>query len=459
MVMWPELPALSRRLHEARPTKAGSPAISARFADLLAQETRGFSPRVIKVTGTNGKGSVCSMLEACLLKDGLRVGLFTSPHLISPAERFRVDGRDVEPNVLEAHALCVERTVREHAARHGEAATPSFFEVLVLLAVRIFRDARVDIAIFEAGVGGSNDATSLLDGDLAAITSVALDHQDRLGSTVEAIARDKVGIASFGSDLVLGPSLPMDALRTIATSAAAHGLTLHPAQVEPIRAQNGGLLPARVGIDLDEADGPIEFDLPLLGDHQLHNLAVVVSLAKLLHARGALRDLRSLRGIETARWAGRMDLRPPLRDGGPSVLFDVAHNEHGIAALRESLDRRIELKKRVVLYGASADKDYRACLPWVPLLGREVYVVGGFYRAEDAALIASLLPPPCVARVFDGVADGMRKLLDSRLEGTDLVVVTGSLYLTGEAMLALKQARSDLSPARDGTTDGVLGDG
>ena len=85
--------------------------------------------------------------------------------------------------------------------------------------------------------------------------------------------------------------------------------------------------------------------------------------------------------------------------------------------------------------------------------------MGGFYRAEDAALIASLLPPPCVARVFDGVADGMRKLLDSRLEGTDLVVVTGSLYLTGEAMLALKQARRDLSPARDGITDGVLGDG
>ncbi len=485
MVLWPHLPVLGRLLSSSRPTAPGTRAISARFAELLAREiaagragresaevasrdpeggARTGAPlpaaRVVKVTGTNGKGSVCAMLEACLLRDGHRVGLFTSPHLISPAERIRVNGEDVAPAALEARAIEVERAVAAHVAAHGEGATPSFFEVLVLVALRVFREAAASVAIFEAGVGGYNDPTSLLAADVAAITSVALDHRDRLGPTVESIAADKVGIATRGSDLVLGPGIPAAALRVIEAGAAARGVALHVATPSDIRAQIRGLAPVRV--EIAAGTSVVEADLPLLGDHQIENLATAALLVRRLHERGVIRDVACLRGIEATRWAGRMDLRDPLVPGGPRVLFDVAHNEHGIAALASSLDRRVPRGRRAVLYGASADKEYRTCLPYVPRLAPEVHLAGGFHRAESTAVLAASLPAGCVAAEHDDVAAGLRALLrldpgaiGEEVARPEVVVVTGSLYLVGAAMEWLAAARGE----RGAMVEAVVGEG
>jgi dihydrofolate synthase / folylpolyglutamate synthase len=444
MLLWPHLPVLGRLLRMARSTPPGSRAISARFDELLDREVRGTGPRIVKVAGTNGKGSVCAMLEACLVRDGLAVGMFTSPHLISPAERFRVNGRDVTLPALEAHAAEIERAVLAHVAAHGEGAMPSFFEMLVLIAARLFRESAVDVAIYEAGIGGYHDATSLLRGDVAAITSVALDHRDRLGPTAEAIAADKAGIATEGSDLVLGVDIPEGARRAIQADAASRGVTLHAVEPWAIRAEASDLSPARVEIPV--GGSAIEATLPLLGDHQIDNLGTVAELARLLHERGALRDLRSLAGIEAARWAGRMDLREPLFAGGPRVLFDVAHNEHGIRALAASLDRRVPRERRALLYGASADKEHTLCLPHVPRLAGTVHLVSGFHRAESTATLAVSLPAGTVAAEHAGVAEGLRALLGPAAAGEErpeLVIVTGSLYLVGAAMAELAEARGE----------------
>lgn len=285
---------------------------------------------VVHVAGTNGKGSVSAMVESIARATGKKTGLYTSPHLARFAERIRIDGEPLTDDDL--------------ALRLTDALTRapdiSFFETATLAAFIAFRDAKVDVAVIEVGLGGRLDATNVVEAPVAAaITRIALDHQDRLGNTLVEIAREKAGIAKKGLDLVLGP-VTRDVRRAIDEVARVHGATTSLAE------------------DDEEARSFVKTaTLGLAGEHQRANACVAYVLGKRIGADASARA----RGIATVQWPGRMETVVETvsraKDDGVVWLLDAAHNPDGAAALRAELGRRNDSPDRVaIVFGALADK-------------------------------------------------------------------------------------------------------
>jgi dihydrofolate synthase/folylpolyglutamate synthase len=342
----------------------------------------------VHVAGTNGKGSVCAMVESIARAHGLRTGLYTSPHLCRFAERIRIDGAPIADDAL---ADLLERAL-------DPALDLSFFEAATLAAFLAFRDARVDLAVVEVGLGGRLDATNVLPRPrAAAITRIALDHTDRLGATLVDIAREKAGIAKPGLDLVLGPMAP-EVRAAIDDVARSSGATT--SEVTGVEA------PVRVG---------------LAGAHQRDNARI----AAVLGARvGATRPAVE-QGIAVVEWPGRLE-----RIG--AFLLDAAHNADGAAALATHLGSlAIPPDEVALVFGTLGDKDWPTMLDTLaPLAATRVYVapLGAARNAVDPAAMA--------ARHAGRTAASMPEAL--RLAGAAaLTVVAGSLVLVGDARARL----------------------
>jgi dihydrofolate synthase/folylpolyglutamate synthase len=383
---------------------------------------------LIKVTGTNGKGSLCAMIEACLASDGTRTGLFTSPHLSRVAERFRVAGTEVSVDTIDRHAEEVLRIAREEVDARGESYRPSFFECLILIAMHIFHEQQVDVAVFEAGVGGYNDATSFLPGQLSVITSVGMDHKAQLGDSLEAIAADKAGIASPGGHLVIGPEVAPP-LRTIIEEDA------RLRRVEVSQATLDGLSPSWLGlhhptvITMSMNDQPTVYNLPLLGRHQVSNFATLVTVMQALERQGIIRNLESLKGVENTRWSGRLE----VRNGNPCYVIDAAHNEHGVLALINSLTDLVPYAERVLLYGTSAEKDYRAYLGRLSQLAPQVFLVDGFHRAEQTSVVAEALSSDFqCSGTFSTPRQAVEFFSTEPAYHDRVIVAMGSIFMIGE---------------------------
>jgi dihydrofolate synthase/folylpolyglutamate synthase len=344
---------------------------------------------VVHVAGTNGKGSVCAMVEAIARAAGKRTGLYTSPHLSRFAERIRLDG---EPVSDEALAALLGRAL-------DEGPDLSFFETATLAALLAFREARVDLAVLEVGLGGRLDATNVVPKPVAAaITRIALDHTDRLGPTLVDIAREKAGIAKPGLDIVLGRMAP-DVRRAIDEVARDAGATTS-----------------------DAGEPPVPEALGLAGVHQRDNARIAATLA----ARLGLPSEAVAAGLASVRWPGRLE---QIGD----VLLDGAHNPDGAEALAAYV-RTLGVSPADVtlVFGALADKDWGPMLDVVaPLAARRVYVaVGGASRnpVDPAALVRR--HPGAVATMLEDA------LLPSR-PPAPLTVVCGSLVLVGQARALL----------------------
>jgi len=320
----------------------------ARVRKALAQ--RGDPQRGLQfvvVAGTNGKGSVASMMASVLKHSGLRVGLYTSPHLHRLVERFRVNGRTMPTAEL----------ARRVAALRGWLERPgtpqlTFFEVCTLLALEYFRDAGCQWVVLEVGLGGRLDATNVVEPQLAVITRIALDHQDRLGPTIRHIAREKAGIIKPGVPVVTGERVP-EALRVLEARARRLGAPLSAIDTDfagEQRARGHSVRIAKWHID--------GLRLPLHGDYQADNLACAVTGLKLLEAQGVPIDERALRkGIASVRWPGRLELLP----GAPDVLFDAAHNPDACRALASHV-QQLTYPRKVLLFGVLKDKDHARML-------------------------------------------------------------------------------------------------
>lgn len=373
--------------------------------------------RVLHVAGTNGKGSVSAMLERVARESGMRTGLYTSPHLVRFAERIRIDG---EPIGEAAFAGALERVLRD--------APPelTFFETLTLAGFVAFRDARVDVAVLEVGLGGRLDSTNIVDEPLAtAIVSITegeggrwLEHADLLGADVPAIAREKAGIAKRCVPLVLGP-LSAEAREAILDVASERGAS-------PVLS-----IGHEVRLDRDRGvvtlpHGPTLRVAPRLpGVHQIENAAVAATVAFLgLGPFGAGARVIE-RGISLAEWPGRLE-RFEVDDR--VVWLDCAHNVEGARALAEGLERLgVDMGKGVLVYGALADK------PWDPVIrilgprfGGRVYTTPGGRTAA---------PPESLRAIVEGDAEpepaaALRKAIEAVPRGGS-VLVTGSIYLVG----------------------------
>jgi len=368
----------------------------------------------VLVGGTNGKGSVSAMLDAMLAASGRRTGLYTSPHLVRPNERIRIAGEDVATPELHRVLEIVRAGCARGLAEGSFEAHPSFFEVMTAAALCAFRDAGVDAAVLEVGLGGRLDATNATEPLVSAIVTVSLDHVGTLGTTLEAIALEKMGIARPGRPLVSG----------VAEAEA----------VAVLRARCDAL--AATFVDARSTQLPSGVRLTLDGAHQRDNARVAVAafeaFARAIATPANPRLIR--KGLETARWRGRLQFVP----GAPSILLDGAHNVAGAEALAAHLALRGG-PKPVLLFGAMADKDIAGILaPLAPHVASVVATKPGVLRAADSrdvATAASALGLPTGAET-----EPVRALEKARsLAGPGgLVLVAGSLYLVGAVVAVLE---------------------
>jgi len=395
--------------------------------------------RSVHVAGTNGKGSVAAMLHAIARAAGLHAGLNTSPHLVRPEERIRLDDEDIDPARFRALVARLREEAARALARGAVPRHPSFFEMMTAAAFVAFAEDRVDLAVVETGLGGRLDATNVLHPELAVITSISRDHTKTLGRTLREIAREKAGIVKPGVPVLVGlaPRRVEDVFREV---AGARGAPLHLAR-EEIR------LSVRV-------DGSFTVTTPrrrypglrvsLPGRHQARNAALAVRAAELLAERGIpLDDPGAIRrGLAAVRWPGRLQRLP----GDPPIVLDAAHNLAGVRALAAALapgDRRGRaFPARVLLFAATGGRDGGRMIALLAPAVREVVVTHagvpqGNVPGKVAAEALRRLRAAGRDLPVSVVEDPGRALETARERARDAggeVLVAGSLYLVGTVL-------------------------
>jgi dihydrofolate synthase / folylpolyglutamate synthase len=392
------------------------------------------------VAGTNGKGSVLALCGSVLRAAGYRVGETPKPHLVSYRERIQVDGVPIEAGAFAALVEGVLPIADRVARRHGE---PTEFELLTAVMFRHFADVGIDVALVEVGLGGRLDATHAWDGGVAAVTNVTLDHTDRLGSTVEAIAREKAAIIERGDLAVTGAVEPaLGIIRSRARRVGAPLTIVPPAPV--VRTDRDGIVVVLGGLG--------ETTIGLRGRHQAANAAVADAVLDALDVAGIAAAAPGARrtGYAAARWPGRLELLGPNdATRGREVLLDGAHNPAGAIALAGALDdlRPFLVDGRVTLVvAAMRDKDVTGI----------VDALAGATSLRGGRVIATTLDAPRaldadeMAAVWRAHGAGLAEVtavpdpdaaLDMALaaSGTNPgpVVVAGSLYLVGHVRARL----------------------
>jgi len=380
----------------------------------------------IHVAGTNGKGSVCAMVERALRAAGHRTGLYTSPHLDRLEERIAIDGQPVAAAALDAAAIRVFAAV-DAARRDGRlAVTPTFFEVTTAIAFDAFRDAGIDVGVIEVGLGGRFDATNVITPLAGAIVSIAFDHERHLGTTLGAIAGEKAGIAKPGVPLVVG-ALPAEARAVVDRVAAEAGAPVSPAEGAVTLAS---MTEGRASVHPHSRRWPAlsTLALALLGRHQVANAATALRLLEVIEARGlTVGAAAAAVGLADARWPARLEW---LRLPEGRLLIDAAHNPAGAAALASYLEDAGGPRLPVVL-AAMQDKDIDGMV-------RPLAAVASRFVATGVATPRAFLPEALADRIaaaspgvrVNAVPDPRAAIADA-LADHGRAVAAGSIYFVG----------------------------
>jgi dihydrofolate synthase / folylpolyglutamate synthase len=389
---------------------------------------------VLHVGGTNGKGSVARIQAGILKAAGLRTGLYTSPHLVSFRERILVDGRSLSDQFLEGCA----RELRPHLEEH----TPSFFEAATVLAFLAFARAGVLAAAVEVGLGGRLDATNVVSPAAVAITNVTLEHREMLGDTVEAITREKAGIMKPGVPTFTTEADPR-VLEVLRGEAKARGTSLQVVSLPPSVSEPGG---SRFTLDTGPWGG-LELVTPLLGRHQLRNVALAVRTVEALpsEVRPGAEAVR--RGVLRTRVPGRLQVESE-RD--LTWILDVAHNPAGVRSLMEALGELRPPPPRVGVVGILADKEWPEMLRELAgFLDRIVVTVPNSAlpsRRWDVPEAAALLGEKGVP-VFR-LREALERARGLAAPG-GTVLVTGSFHTVGDALGELGWTPREALPPSD----------
>jgi dihydrofolate synthase/folylpolyglutamate synthase len=401
--------------------KLGLDTIAAILAELDLPHTK---YPVIHLAGTNGKGSVAAMVSHALTVAGRRTGRYTSPHLVALEERFALNGRAVAASDLDRALHRVRGAVATLMERGALDVEPTYFEITTAAAFEIFCDQRVDIAVVEVGLGGRLDATNVVAPAVTAITSIDLDHEAHLGPTLAAIATEKAGIIKPGVPVIVGALKP-EALRAVATIAAAKGAPLVPSDGAEIDADSNGTGQYRVTVRTNRGTyGPV--DLGLRGRHQIGNAVIAALVLEQLPADLAIDRTAVETGLRDARWPGRLDL---VAVGGRTVLVDGAHNPAGARALASYLSE-VNPHGLPIVFGVMADKRAREMLAELLPFARPLIVTRApGARAADPQMLASMFPDAPATIV---VEPSIERALATAWSANDAIAVAGSLYLAGE---------------------------
>ncbi len=412
-----------------RGMKLGLGAIDALCARLGRPE-RAF-PSVL-VGGTNGKGSTAATLAAIAHACGRRSGLYTSPHLMSATERVRVGAEDVSGTTLDAALAATFE-----AADRVPAIGLTYFEAVTAAAFVILRDARVDLGILEVGLGGRFDATNVAPARLSIVTSIGLDHTAELGSTREAIAREKAGIFRRGRPALVSAT-DADALGALEAAAAAAGAELHDAAREiSVRHVSTGLDGTAFEISTPAREASLQ--TPLAGKHQAWNAALALRAAELLSRElGPVSAETARRALAAVRWPGRLERLVVSR--GRAVILDGCHNPDGAEAVARFLDDAGLDGRCPLIFGAMADKDVEGiAAPLFPKMAEVILVSAAPPRgASPEELLRRTGVFARKVRTAPDVRTALAILAaDSDAAGRAPIIVAGSLYLVGEARSVL----------------------
>jgi dihydrofolate synthase/folylpolyglutamate synthase len=368
---------------------------------------------VIHVAGTNGKGSVCAMLEAVYRDNGYKVGLFSSPHLVHLGERAQVDRQILsEAEIVEYTERLI--SIAGDLDRSDPDLHPAFFEFITSMAFLRFAELQVDIACIETGLGGRLDATNVVDPELSIITTISLDHCDLLGDTLAAIAGEKAGIIKKGKPVLMG-KLPLEADAVVRRVAKERGCKLYAITDR---------FPDETGLPQTN----------LAGGFQRWNAAIATYAIEILADRFPVRSTQALEQVE---WAGRWQT---LELDGRKLILDATHNPEGVAALKQNLSSLPE--QPIIIAGTLGEDRAQSLMEVVAQYARELYLVT---PKQDRAT-PTLFLKGCLDR--EAIETNLSVLFPKAGccavgEPGDSIVVTGSIYLVGEVMERIQGVRSD----------------
>ncbi len=389
--------------------------------------------RTVHIAGTKGKGSTATMLAKMLEANGYKVGLYTSPHVISLLERIAVNSE-----MISEHKMLALLN-RAYAAVEKITATepPSFFEFMTALAFMHFADEKVDIAVIETGLGGRLDSTNVINPEIIGITSLSIDHQAQLGDNVASIAKEKAGVFKAGVPVVTVQQHP-DAMRVLKTQADA---------VKAPLLVTGRDIDFSFRFETSREHGPhnriclttptSKFEhlrVPLHGKHQAINCGLALAMLDKLKTKGyKIDNEKAVAGLEKVSLIGRME----VISTNPRVIIDGAHNAASIEALMQAIGQSIPYDSMVVIFGCNEDKDVKGMLAQLQYGADKVV----FTRSNSV----KAMPPEKLAELYNEMCGKMCQhasslgealmLAKSAVSGEDLICITGSFYLIGQAKL------------------------
>jgi dihydrofolate synthase/folylpolyglutamate synthase len=407
----------------------------------------------VLIAGTNGKGSTAATLASVLRASGLKTGLYTSPHLARINERIRVNGEAISDDDFAALQGEVDQVAERLVGRTELPWHPSFFEMMTAIAFEHFAREKVDSAVLEVGMGGRLDATNVVEPLVSVITDISLDHQKFLGNTVGEIAREKVGIIRPGGAVVTLPQQPEanDVIGNTILELGARAVNTVP-YVPPVSPGSPGYLvrsPEYLVPGPEQSNSAFVYryplavlgeeilvETPLVGRHQLRNVALAIAAAVELHQQGfdGVTAKSIERGVRETRWPGRFQVIA-ARPGWPEMVLDVAHNPAGAWALRSALSEQYGDRPLIFVFGAMRDKAISEMTEILfPLAERVIATRPENPRAASPEEIrqAAARTGVDVETVEDVklAVERARELAGARA----VAVITGSIYLVGEVM-------------------------
>lgn len=395
--------------------------------------------KTVHVTGTNGKGSVASMITNILLAANLKVGKFTSPHLVKYNERITINGNDISDDDF-SMAITAVKVAADSVVKKGVCDQPTQFEILTAAAFLYFYLQKVDYAVIEVGMGGLWDSTNIITPVVSVITNVAMDHDERLGNSIERIAMQKAGIIKEKVPVVTAAE-GNNALGPIVTFAMF--------KEAPVYLYGKAFWGEEVSSSMDGQKFILhagdfyqsEYEIKLPGEHQIKNTSLAIVAAKLVSKQDArINELALHIGVANTLWPGRLE----RIHQNPDIILDGAHNPNGAEALRKALDKYYPGQNVNFVFGMMGDKDMSGVINILIKPNDKVYAVRADQgaRAAEAKDLATLIGPNAIP--MESLSEAYDKALSEAGEN-GVVCVCGSLYLVGEFKKMLLEAREQLN--------------
>lgn len=383
--------------------------------------------KVIHVAGTNGKGSTTSMISKILSGAGYKVGMYTSPYLEEFEERIQINGINIPKDRL-ALEMTKVRVAVEKVIEEGYNH-PTEFEIITVLMYLYFANEQVDFAVVEVGLGGRLDSTNVITPILSVITSISFDHTNLLGNTLSEIAAEKAGIIKFGVPVVLYPQ-EKEVEKLIEEKCCILNSELYKVSKDDVKLLEiikGNKPMQKVLVSLNEE---YTIDLPLLGEHQIYNLALALKVVEIINGKKFTNISKEIikESLKDVRWNGRLE----VLKSNPLVVIDGAHNIQGINQLSTNVKKYFNYENMYLILGILADKDVEHMVNTIAPMAKKVYTVTpNSIRAEDArALKEEVLKVNKNCEAFDYYEEAYKAAMNDA-SADDIVLASGSLYMIG----------------------------